>query len=181
MGYSSTLAVLGYVYLGETSTVLLRAKTTGVAAGSTGFLNLIVGYCSPLMLTSPNFGVSSTSESAMRFLLPSCPPTARCIAPVHQFLHSFTVPTYPFYSFDSPADPPRNTEEAEDVHSPAAFFYASTCLFCLVVSYFTIPETKGRTFGELDELFARRISSRKFAETKTEVDLLRERERALQV
>lgn len=62
MGYSSTLAVIGYVYLGETSTVLLRAKTTGVAAGSTGFLNLIVGYCSPLMLTSPNFGVSATSE-----------------------------------------------------------------------------------------------------------------------
>jgi hypothetical protein len=65
MGYSSTLAVLGYVYLGETSTVLLRAKTTGVAAGSTGFLNLIVGYCSPLMLTSPKFGVAATSECGL--------------------------------------------------------------------------------------------------------------------
>lgn len=64
MGYSSTLAVIGYVYLGETSTVLLRAKTTGVAAGSTGFLNLIVGYCSPLMLTADNFGVSATSKSS---------------------------------------------------------------------------------------------------------------------
>jgi hypothetical protein len=69
MGYSSTLAVIGYVYLGETSTVLLRAKTTGVAAGSTGFLNLIVGYCSPLMLTADNFGVSATSKS----FHPTCP------------------------------------------------------------------------------------------------------------
>ena len=38
--YVSTLGVIGYVYLGETSTVLLRAKTTGVAACGTGFLNL---------------------------------------------------------------------------------------------------------------------------------------------
>lgn len=137
MGYSSTLAVIGYVYLGETSTVLLRAKTTGVAAGSTGFLNLIVGYCSPLMLNSASFGgVSSTSM--LSHLSP------------HHLVTCGKADT-------------------------AALFYASTCFVGLVLAYFTIPETKGRTYSELDELFERRISSRKFAETKTEVDLMRER------
>ena len=61
--YISTLGVIGYVYLGETSTVLLRAKTTGVAACGTGFLNLIVNYCTPLMLGDPSFGPSGTSKS----------------------------------------------------------------------------------------------------------------------
>ena len=52
----------GYIYLGETSTVLLRAKTTGVAAAGTGFLNLIINFCTPLMLSSPHFGVWATGE-----------------------------------------------------------------------------------------------------------------------
>lgn len=43
--YASTLGVIGYVYLGETSTVLLRAKTTGVAAAGTGVLNLVSRPC----------------------------------------------------------------------------------------------------------------------------------------
>jgi hypothetical protein len=36
--------------------------------------------------------------------------------------------------------------------------------------YFTIPETKGRSYIELDELFERRISARQFEATETEVD-----------
>ena len=49
--------------LSETSTVVLRAKTTSVAAGMTGLLNLVVNYCTPLMLspTGANWGVKGTS------------------------------------------------------------------------------------------------------------------------
>jgi len=35
------------------------------------------------------------------------------------------------------------------------------------------PETKGRTWNELDELFERKIPARKFASTKTTADDLR--------
>jgi hypothetical protein len=40
----------------------------------------------------------------------------------------------------------------------------------------------GRTYSELDELFERRISARKFRETETQIDLIRkEQERTGQV
>lgn len=59
--YALTLAPIGYAMLAETSTVVLRAKTTSVAAGMTGCLNLVVNYCTPLMLspTSANWGVKT--------------------------------------------------------------------------------------------------------------------------
>jgi hypothetical protein len=60
--YSISVGPLGYVYLAETSTVLLRAKTTSTAAMGTGIFNLVVNYCTPLMLNADNFGVSGTGE-----------------------------------------------------------------------------------------------------------------------
>lgn len=61
--YALTLAPIGYAMLAETSTVVLRAKTTSIAAGMTGCLNLVVNYCTPLMLspTGANWGVKGTS------------------------------------------------------------------------------------------------------------------------
>jgi hypothetical protein len=58
-----TAGPIGYVYLAETSTVVLRAKTTSTAAAMTGMLNLVVNYCTPLMLstTGANWGVKGTS------------------------------------------------------------------------------------------------------------------------
>lgn len=45
----------------------------------------------------------------------------------------------------------------------SGFFFAGTCGLCIIWTYFRLPEPKGRTFGELDVLFERRISARKFA------------------
>lgn len=36
---------------------------------------------------------------------------------------------------------------------------------CLIYTYFRVPEPTGRTFAELDLLFERRVSARKFATT----------------
>ncbi|KAJ8102402.1 general substrate transporter [Lipomyces tetrasporus] len=47
------------------------------------------------------------------------------------------------------------------------FFWAGSCSLCLVWAYFRLPEPKGRTYGEIDDLFERRIPARKFKETKT--------------
>lgn len=43
-------------------------------------------------------------------------------------------------------------------------------------AYFRLPETKDRTFEELDMLFAKKISARKFAQTDVNVFDQRETE-----
>jgi SP family general alpha glucoside:H+ symporter-like MFS transporter len=47
----------------------------------------------------------------------------------------------------------------------AAFFWAGTTLCTTVWAYFRLPETRDRTYEELDLLFAKKISARKFRET----------------
>lgn len=50
----------------------------------------------------------------------------------------------------------------------AGFFYAGTCFCCFLWAFFRLPEPKGRTYGELDVLFERRIPARQFAGTVVE-------------
>lgn len=50
----------------------------------------------------------------------------------------------------------------------AAFFWAGFALLCFVWTFFRLPEPKGRTYGELDILFARGTPARKFARTVIE-------------
>lgn len=48
----------------------------------------------------------------------------------------------------------------------SAFFWGGICAIAFIYSYFCLPETKGRTFAELDYLFEKKIPARKFAETQ---------------
>ncbi|KAF4335662.1 major facilitator superfamily transporter SP family general alpha glucoside:H+ symporter [Fusarium beomiforme] len=50
------------------------------------------------------------------------------------------------------------------------FFFAGTCLLSLVFTLLCIPETKGRTYAELNILFQRRTKAWKFAEEKVTLD-----------
>ncbi|RAO70385.1 uncharacterized protein BHQ10_006397 [Talaromyces amestolkiae] len=43
------------------------------------------------------------------------------------------------------------------------FFWGGTALIIFIWSYFRLPEAKGRTYEELDIIFARKVSARKFA------------------
>ncbi|KFY59150.1 hypothetical protein V496_05771 [Pseudogymnoascus sp. VKM F-4515 (FW-2607)] len=47
----------------------------------------------------------------------------------------------------------------------AAWFWGGSCFLCCIYVYFRVPELKGRTFGEIDWLFANSISARNFAKT----------------
>lgn len=49
-----------------------------------------------------------------------------------------------------------------------AFLYLGTNLLGLVYCYFRLPETKGRSFGQLDVLFHNHVPARKFASTVVE-------------
>lgn len=54
----------------------------------------------------------------------------------------------------------------------SGLFYAGTNLCCLVWCYFRLPETKDRTFGEIDLLFENHVPARKFKSTKVDRTLL---------
>ncbi|EXJ56752.1 MFS transporter, SP family, general alpha glucoside:H+ symporter [Cladophialophora yegresii CBS 114405] len=51
----------------------------------------------------------------------------------------------------------------------AGFFWAAICFCCIIYTYFRVPEPAGRSFAELDLLFERGVSARKFASTKVDV------------
>ena len=46
----------------------------------------------------------------------------------------------------------------------SGFFWAALCFLCLTWTYFRLPEPKGRTYGEMDVLFEKRVPARKFKE-----------------
>ncbi|KAL2173488.1 general substrate transporter [Thermothelomyces heterothallicus CBS 202.75] len=64
-----------------------------------------------------------------------------------------------------------NTDEA-NWGGKAGFLFGGISLLCLVWCHFRLPESRGRTFEELDILFQRKIPARQFKN----YDLLRERE-----
>jgi SP family general alpha glucoside:H+ symporter-like MFS transporter len=47
----------------------------------------------------------------------------------------------------------------------AGFFWAGTSVLGILWSWWRLPEPKGRTFGELDELFENKVCARKFRST----------------
>jgi len=51
----------------------------------------------------------------------------------------------------------------------AGFFWAGICFLCIIYTYFRVPEPRGRSFAELDLLFERGISARKFSTTNVDV------------
>ncbi|KAJ5081677.1 hypothetical protein NUU61_009941 [Penicillium alfredii] len=51
----------------------------------------------------------------------------------------------------------------------AGFFWGGICFLCIIYTYFRVPEPRGRTFAELDLLFERGVSARKFASTQVDV------------
>ena len=50
----------------------------------------------------------------------------------------------------------------------SGFFWFGTCFLCVVWIFFRLPEPKGRSYGELDILFERKIPARKFKHTKVD-------------
>jgi SP family general alpha glucoside:H+ symporter-like MFS transporter len=55
-----------------------------------------------------------------------------------------------------------------DAQGKTGFFWAGTALIIFTWAFFRLPEAKGRTYEELDILFARRIPARKFSKTKVD-------------
>jgi SP family general alpha glucoside:H+ symporter-like MFS transporter len=62
--YSLGVGPMGYVYVAETSTMRLRAKTTGLAITGIQAMATVYVYIAPIMLNAPGLGMSNTGETA---------------------------------------------------------------------------------------------------------------------
>lgn len=61
-----------------------------------------------------------------------------------------------------------------NVKGYVGFFWGSTALCTLVWAFFRLPETKGRTFEDIDVLFAKRVKAREFASYKIDASEMNE-------
>ena len=52
---------------------------------------------------------------------------------------------------------------AGNLGGKCGYFFAGLSLICLVVVYFFVPETFGRSYAELDEMFEQKVPARKTA------------------
>jgi SP family general alpha glucoside:H+ symporter-like MFS transporter len=60
-------------------------------------------------------------------------------------------------------NPPILNPTAWNLKGKGGFIWAPFCMICFVWSFFRLPEPKGRTASELDILFEKKISARKFS------------------
>ncbi|CAG8073563.1 unnamed protein product [Penicillium nalgiovense] len=51
------------------------------------------------------------------------------------------------------------------------FVFSGLSVLCAIYCFLCMPETKGRTFEELDILFERKVSSRRFKNSKVDIDI----------
>lgn len=130
--FSLSISPLGYIYMAETATVSLRAKTSGIAIIVCQGMSFAYNYIVPICLAAPALGTGGTGSSSL--------------------LQCRTLPP-------------------SDTLIVLLFVATATCVWILI--FFLVPETRGRSFTELDELFARRIPAWKFAKTDTEESRLR--------
>lgn len=52
------------------------------------------------------------------------------------------------------------------------FIFGGLCVICLVYLWFYQPESAGRTYGELDEMFMKRVPARKFKTYQTDAEAM---------
>jgi MFS transporter, SP family, general alpha glucoside:H+ symporter len=55
---------------------------------------------------------------------------------------------------------------ALNIRGKAGFLFAGISLICIFWCYFRLPETRNRTFDEIDVMFHRGVPARKFADYK---------------
>ena len=59
-----------------------------------------------------------------------------------------------------------------DLGGKLGFIFGGLSVLCLVYLWFYQPETAGRTYEELDEMFVNRVKARKFRTYKTDAQAM---------
>ena len=52
--------------------------------------------------------------------------------------------------------------DAGNLRGKVGFAYVGTCVMGVIISWFLVPEMKGRTVGEIDQMFEHKLNTREF-------------------
>lgn len=52
--------------------------------------------------------------------------------------------------------------DAGNLRGKIGFTYVGACVLGIIISWFLVPEMKGRTVGEIDQMFERNLKAREF-------------------
>ncbi|RMJ03429.1 hypothetical protein CDV36_015046 [Fusarium kuroshium] len=69
---------------------------------------------------------------------------------------------------------PKKKCDQGNLGAKVAFIFGGLCLFSLAYLWYCQPETAGRSYQELDEMFAKGVPARKFKSYKTEAEIQNE-------
>lgn len=118
----------------------------GMVKGTVSFI-LIYSYWYNVTIGSTAFALlSEVSTSRLRYKTVAI---GLALSSCINVMWQFTIP----YMF--------NPDRA-NLGAKVAFIFGGTCLICIVYLFFYQPETTGRSFQELDEMFAKGVPARKF-------------------
>lgn len=76
------------------------------------------------------------------------------------------IPLLKGYRLTAPALPYMINPDDGNLGGNVAFVFFGLLLFCTTFVWFYYPETKGRSFEEIDELFRRKVNPRHWAKTQ---------------
>ncbi|EPS38206.1 hypothetical protein H072_8093 [Dactylellina haptotyla CBS 200.50] len=133
------------------------------AAYATG--GLMLGWATIYQLTVGTICYSLVGEIPSRRLLIKTVALGRCAYIIVNIVCSVLTP----YMINP---------TAWDWEKLTAFFWAGICFCSIIYTYFRVPEPSGKSFAELDLLFEKKISARKFGSTNVDVYGTEESERA---
>ncbi|KAF3915260.1 hypothetical protein AA313_de0200051 [Arthrobotrys entomopaga] len=138
-------------------------SSANAAAYATG--GLMLGWATIYQLTVGTICYSLVGEIPSRRLLIKTVALGRCAYIVVNIICSVLTP----YMINP---------TAWNWQKLTAFFWAGICFCSIIYTYFRVPEPSGKSFAELDLLFEKNVSARKFASTNLDVFGTEESERA---
>ena len=142
-------------------TILMWIMGGLAVAGSRNYLKgavaMILVYCWLYNVTIGATAFTCLTETAAPRLRVKTVSVGLTVSYCIQLMWSFVLP----YLF--------NPNEA-NLGGKLGFVFGGLSIPCLLLLYFFQPETKGRSYRELDEMFMKRVSARDFATYKTETE-----------
>ncbi|ERS97550.1 hypothetical protein HMPREF1624_05721 [Sporothrix schenckii ATCC 58251] len=154
------LLIVGFISLAPgASTILINAD------GTTQSANIATAWATGSMLLVYTFVYDSTVGPVCYSLVSEMPATRvrnKTIVLARNLYNIFSI-------VNGVVIPYMLNPTAWHWAGKAGFFWGGLCFCSTVWAYFRLPEPRGRTFSELDVLFGKGISARKFASTDVDV------------
>jgi SP family general alpha glucoside:H+ symporter-like MFS transporter len=139
--------------------LMAALATVGTPAGLRGAVSMILIYCFWYNVTIGATGYTILTEVSTSRLRIKTISIGLALQNVLNTMWSFTLP----YLFNP---------DKLNLGGRLGFVFGGLSVVCLIYLWFCLPETRGRTYEELDDMFRERISARRFGEDRTKLHVL---------